>query len=225
MAVVHRSRGLGWSAIRGPWYAARMMPHAFPTGSGWIEVITGCMFSGKTEELLRRLERARIARQRVVVFKPRIDVRYAEEEVVSHTDHRIPCMPVAKASEIPRLASEADVVGIDEAQFFDQTLPPIASALADRGVRVVIAGLDQDYRGRPFEPMPELLATAEYITKTLAVCMTCGAPANRSQRLVQQETRVMLGATETYEARCRRHWDPECFDGEQERLPLPPPQG
>lgn len=198
-----------------------MMPHAYPIGAGWIEVITGCMFSGKTEELLRRVKRARIARQRVVVFKPSVDVRYAEDEVVTHTDDRIPCRPVAHASDILRYVDDVDVVGIDEAQFFDADLPAIANRLANDGLRVIIAGLDQDSRGQPFEPMPELLAIAEYITKAHAVCTTCGAPANRSQRLVHREARVVLGATDTYEARCRRHWHPDQFDAEQEALPLP----
>ena len=201
-----------------------MMPHPMPVGTGWIEVVTGCMFSGKTEELIRRLNRARIARQQVVVVKPTVDVRYAAEEIVSHTDGRIPCVPVAHASEILRLVEGAQVVGIDEAQFFDATLVGVASELADRGVRVVVAGLDQDYRGRPFEPMPQLLAVSEYITKTLAVCMVCGAPANRSQRLVHHDTQVLLGATESYEARCRAHWRPDAFDPTQESLPLPGPR-
>jgi thymidine kinase len=197
-----------------------MMPHPYPIGSGWIEVITGCMFSGKTEELLRRLNRARIARQQVLVFKPRIDVRYAVEEVVSHGDARIACVPVSDATEILGKVGKAQVVGIDEAQFFDARLVAVANALADDGVRVVVAGLDQDFRGVPFEPMPALLAVAEYITKTLAVCTVCGAPANRSQRLVHGDNRVLLGATESYEARCRKHWDPGLFDAHQESLPL-----
>ncbi|MCB9681460.1 MAG: thymidine kinase [Alphaproteobacteria bacterium] len=197
-----------------------MMPHPYPQGAGWIEVIAGCMFSGKTEELLRRIRRAQIARQRVIVFKPTVDVRYAVDEVVTHGDARVACVPVAHAADIARLVGEADVIGIDEAQFFDGALTGICDKLADEGRRVVVAGLDQDYRGVPFEPMPELLAIAEYITKTLAVCTVCGAPASRTQRLVARETRVLLGATDTYEARCRRHWDPERFDAEQEDLPL-----
>jgi thymidine kinase len=197
-----------------------MMPHSYPIGSGWIEVITGCMFSGKTEELLRRLVRARIAKQRVLVFKPQVDVRYAVEEVVSHADARIACVPVADAGEILARVGDAQVVGIDEAQFFDERLVAVANTLADEGVRVLVAGLDQDFRGVPFEPMPQLLAVAEYITKTLAVCTVCGAPANRSQRLVHGDRRVLLGATESYEARCRKHWDPGLFAGHQESLPL-----
>jgi thymidine kinase len=195
------------------------MRHGTP-GTGWIEVVTGCMFSGKTEELLRRVRRARIARQRVVVFKPKVDVRYAPDEVVSHTDDRIPCVPVVHATDILHHVDDVDVVGIDEAQFFDAELVAVVERLADEGRRVIVAGLDQDFRGRPFEPIPELLARAEEITKMLAVCTVCGGPASRSQRLVRGDSRVLLGATETYEARCRRHWDPERFDAEQEDLPL-----
>lgn len=200
-----------------------MIPNAYPIGVGWIEVIAGCMFSGKTEELIRRLNRARIARQKVIVFKPQVDVRYAKEEVVSHSDERIPCIPVKEAGEILRLVGDAQVVGVDEAQFFDNTLVPVVEQLANEGVRVIVAGLDLDYRGVPFEPIPQLLATAEHITKPLAVCTVCGAPANRSQRLVHRDTRVLLGALESYEARCRRHWNPEVFDPQQESLPLPEP--
>jgi len=199
-----------------------MLPHSYPRGAGWIETITGCMFSGKTEELIRRLQRARIARQEVVVFKPQVDVRYAEEEVVSHSADRIPCVPVSEASQILKSVGDAVVVGIDEAQFFDHRLVDVCNRLANDGIRVVVAGLDQDYRGVPFEPIPSLLAVSEVITKTLAVCTVCGAPANRSQRLVHRDTRVMLGAQEAYEARCRKHWDPEMFDGTQEALPLRP---
>lgn len=198
-----------------------MIPRAYPVGTGWIEVIAGCMFSGKTEELIRRLNRARYATQRVVVFKPAVDVRYAVDDVVSHTDMRVPCVPVTQASDILRLVGDAQVVGIDEAQFFDLDLVRVANRLADDGRRVVIAGLDQDYRGQPFEPIPQLLAVAEYIQKTLAVCMVCGSPADRSQRLVQRDSRVLLGAKEVYEARCRLHWRPDAFDEEQQTLPLP----
>ncbi len=198
-----------------------MMPHPYPHGSGWVEVIAGCMFSGKTEELIRRLNRARIARQQVVVFKPHIDVRYAREEVVSHSADRFKAVPVKDAGEILRLVGDAVVVGIDEAQFFEANLVRVVEELANGGLRVIVAGLDQDYRGVPFEPMPHLLAVSEYITKTLAVCTVCGAPANRSQRLVHRDERVMIGATESYEARCRRHWEPAVFDPRQEALPLP----
>jgi len=178
------------------------------------------MFSGKTEELIRRLNRARYATQKVVVFKPSVDVRYAEQEVVSHSSARFPCIPVDSASAILTHVGDAQVVGIDEAQFFDNDIVAVANRLADDGRRVVIAGLDQDYLGRPFDPMPQLLAVAEYIQKTLAVCMVCGAPADRSQRLVNRDAQVLLGAKDTYEARCRVHWDPERFDPEQQNLPL-----
>jgi len=197
-----------------------MTPRAFPVGAGWIEVVCGCMFSGKTEELIRRLNRARYATQRVVVFKPSVDVRYADEEVVSHSSNRFPCIPVDTATAILAKVGDAQVVGIDEAQFFDMDLVEVANRLADDGRRVVVAGLDQDYLGRPFEPIPQLLAVAEYIQKTLAVCMVCGAPADRSQRLVNRDSQVLLGATETYEARCRIHWNPDQFDQEQQNLPL-----
>jgi thymidine kinase len=178
------------------------------------------MFSGKTEELIRRLNRARYATQKVVVFKPALDVRFSQGDIVSHSAYRFPCIPVDNASEILRLVNDAAVVGIDEAQFFDLDLVDVANRLADDGRRVVIAGLDQDYRGVPFEPIPQLMAVAEYVQKTLAVCMVCGAPADRSQRMVDGNHRVVLGASETYEARCRLHWQPDCFDPKQERLPL-----
>lgn len=197
-----------------------MMPHAYPLGAGWIEVITGCMFSGKTEELLRRVRRARIGRQQVALFKPVVDVRFSGDEVVSHTAERLSCTPVARAADILGLAGDASVVGIDEAQFFGADLPAVVTKLADEGRRVLVAGLDQDYRGRPFEPMPELLAIADVITKNHAVCTICGGPATRTQRLVRGDALVLLGATESYEARCRRHWNPDRFDAEQERLPL-----
>ncbi len=197
-----------------------MMPLQHPTGMGWIEVVTGCMFSGKTEELIRRLNRARFARQRVTVFKPLIDVRYAVGAIVSHAESELPCVPVAHASDILRLVGDTEVVGIDEAQFFDLSLVAVANQLADDGRRVIIAGLDQDYRGEPFEPMPQLMAVAEYVQKTLAVCMKCGAPADRSQRLVSRDSRVLLGAAEVYEARCRRCWRPDPVDPAQQALPL-----
>jgi thymidine kinase len=197
-----------------------MMPHAYPLGAGWIEVITGCMFSGKTEELLRRVRRARIGRQRVVIFKPESDQRHAADAVVAHSESRQDCTSVARATDILTLAGDADVVGIDEAQFLGPDLPMVVTKLADEGRRVIVAGLDQDYRGRPFEPMPELLAIADVITKNHAVCTICGAPASRTQRLVRGDALVLLGAEEAYEARCRRHWNPDRFDAEQERLPL-----
>jgi len=178
------------------------------------------MFSGKTEELIRRLNRSVYARQHVKVFKPKVDTRYAEEAVVSHSDRRIECVPVEKASDILSVVGDAEVVGIDEAQFFDSDLVDVCSELANRGIRVVVAGLDKDYLGEPFQPIPQLLSVAEYITKVHAVCMVCGAPANFSQRMVDRERRVLLGASDTYEARCRQHFEPELFSGQQENLPL-----
>jgi thymidine kinase len=175
--------------------------------TGWIEVIVGSMYSGKTEELIRRLRRAQIARQRVEIFKPAIDDRYAHDAIVSHSELRIPSRAVKRAKDILAYAHEAQVIGIDEGQFLGRELLPVAEKLAGFGKRVIVAGLDQDYRGRPFEPMPELLAIAEYITKTLAICMVCGAPANRTYRKLKRGGRVVVGGTDLYEARCRR-----CFD-------------
>jgi thymidine kinase len=176
---------------------------------GWIEVITGSMFSGKSEELIRRLRRAQIARQRVQVFKPQFDNRFSESHVVSHSDLRMPSENVASARALgERVHPDTEVVGIDEGQFFDLELPMVCNTLADDGKRVIVAGLDQDYLGKPFEPMPQLLAIAEYITKTLAICMVCGNPANHTQRLVASNDRVLLGAQGTYEARCRHCFDP-----------------
>ncbi len=177
---------------------------------GWIEVITGSMFSGKSEELIRRLRRAQIARQRVQIFKPAIDDRYSADEIVSHSEMKIASMSVRSSREVlAHVAPETEVVGIDEGQFFDAELPAVCNTLAGRGQRVIVAGLDQDYLGKPFEPMPQLLAIAEYITKTLAICMVCGGPANHTQRLVASRARVLVGASGTYEARCRHCFDPE----------------
>ena len=176
---------------------------------GWIEVIVGSMFSGKSEELIRRLRRAQIARQKVQIFKPTLDSRYAEDAIVSHSEMRIPSRAVANSRALLDLVEEdTEVVGIDEGQFFDLELPMVCNSLADQGKRVIVAGLDQDYLGKPFEPMPQLLAIAEYITKTLAICMVCGNPANHTQRLVASGDRVLLGASGTYEARCRACFDP-----------------
>ncbi len=178
---------------------------ALPRDIGWIEVICGPMFSGKTEELIRRLRRAVYARQKVAIFKPKLDTRYAAIEIVSHSKQSLTAQPVAKSDEIlERTNADTAVVGIDEAQFLDAGLVEVCQKLADRGVRVIVAGLDQDFRGVPFEPMPALLAVAEFVTKSLAICTTCGNPAGRSQRLIREAERVVLGATEAYEARCRR---------------------
>ena len=183
--------------------------HLRRSAPGWIEVIAGSMFSGKSEELIRRLRRARIARQKVQVFKPDIDHRYSRDHIVSHSEMRHESVAVKTAAEIlERVEPGTDVVGIDEAQFFDLELVEVANRLAGRGVRVIIAGLDQDYTGRPFEPMPQLLAIAEYITKTHAICVRCGQPANYSQRIVEVEGRVVVGAADAYEARCRRCFVP-----------------
>ena len=180
---------------------------------GWIEVITGSMFSGKSEELIRRIRRAEIARQKVQVFKPVIDDRYSHDHIVSHSDMRIASTNVRRSDEMLSLvAGDTEVVGIDEGQFFDANLPEACNALADRGTRVIVAGLDQDYLGRPFEPMPQMLAIAEYITKTRAICMVCGEPANHTQRLVVSSDRVLVGATGLYEARCRHCFDPTLSD-------------
>jgi thymidine kinase len=181
----------------------------FRSHPGWIEVITGSMFSGKSEELIRRLRRAQIARQRVQIFKPDIDGRYGLEHIVSHSDMRIDAELVKTADEIlERLLPRTEVVGIDEGQFFDLRLVEVSNLLANSGKRVVIAGLDTDYLGKPFEPMPQLLAVAEYITKTLAICMRCGNPANHTQRLVASTDRVVVGGAEAYEARCRKCFEP-----------------
>ena len=181
--------------------------------SGWIEVITGSMFSGKSEELIRRLRRAQIARQRVQIFKPTFDTRYSDNHIVSHSEMRIPSEQVSGSKDLlDKVLPETEIVGIDEGQFFDADLPAACNALADRGKRVIVAGLDQDYLGRPFEPMPQLLAIAEYITKTLAICVVCGDPANHTQRLVPSSDRVLVGASGLYEARCRHCFDPTLAD-------------
>jgi thymidine kinase len=180
---------------------------------GWVEVICGCMFSGKTEELIRRMTRAQIARQKLQVFKPELDNRYGREFVASHDANRIESIPVANSLEIlAQLDDATRVVGIDEAQFFDSGLVEVVERLAKRGIRVVIAGLDMDFKGRPFGPIPQLLATAESVTKLSAICMVCGAPATRSQRVTSSEETVQLGAQESYEARCRSHHHPEPED-------------
>jgi thymidine kinase len=179
--------------------------HQFPKDIGWIEVICGSMFSGKTEELIRRLKRALYGKQKVQVFKPKIDNRYDELAVVSHSQIKIIASPISRPEEIlQQLRPETEVVGIDEVQFLGPEVVPIIESLAARGLRVICAGLDQDYLGKPFEPMPQLLAVAEYITKELAICVVCGNPANRSQRTSDKKERVVVGASGAYEARCRK---------------------
>ncbi len=177
---------------------------------GQIEVICGPMFSGKTEELIRRLKRAVIAKRKVQVFKPRVDTRYDPEAVVSHSQQRVVSTVVDKARDVmEKLAPDVDVIGIDEVQFLGPDIVPIVKDLADRGLRVIVAGLDQDYRGQAFDPMPQLLAEAEYITKELAICVVCGQPAGRSQRIIASEDRVHVGAGDAYEPRCRKDFSPE----------------
>lgn len=184
-----------------------MHPRA-PWG-GWIEVITGSMFSGKSEELIRRLRRAIIARQRVQVFKPLLDDRFAANQVVSHSRWRLEAERVAKAADIlARLDARTEVVGVDEAQFFDADLVRVCNHLADLGKRVIVAGLDMDFRGQPFGPMPQLLAVAEEVEKMRAICARCGAPAAYTQRLTQAQEQVVVGAADIYEARCRRCFEP-----------------
>lgn len=175
-----------------------------PRGGGWIEVICGSMFSGKTEELIRRLNRARIARQKVEIFKPAIDTRYDVENVVSHDETAIKSTPVQAASQILLLAYEVDVVGIDEAQFFDDELSTVCNLLANDGIRVIVAGLDMDFRGKPFGPIPALMATAEYVTKVHAICIECGNLANYSHRTIEDESLVVLGETDRYQPLCRK---------------------
>ncbi len=173
---------------------------------GWIEVICGSMFSGKTEELIRRLKRAKFAKQKVEIFKPSIDNRYDEVKVVSHDSNEIQSTPVPSSSNILLMTSEVDVVGIDEAQFFDSELPNVCNQLANSGIRVIIAGLDMDFLGNPFGPMPALMASAEYITKVHAICMRCGNLANHSYRITEENSLVVLGETNNYEPLCR-----DCF--------------
>jgi len=182
--------------------------HDSPKNTGWIEVIAGCMFSGKTEELIRRIRRAEIARQKVAIFKPGVDTRYSTDHIVSHSDAKLRSTVVNTSAEIVALARNAQVVGIDEGQFFDMGIVDVAESLANDGKRVIIAGLDQDYRGKPFEPMPQLLAIAEYITKTLAICVVCGNPADRTQRTTSSSDRVLVGEKDSYEARCRSCFEP-----------------
>lgn len=176
---------------------------------GWIEVICGSMFSGKTEELIRRLKRAKFAKQKVEIFKPQIDVRYSQEEVVSHDENTIHSTPVTTARNILLLSSGVEVVGIDEAQFFDSGLIDVCNSLAASGIRVIVAGLDMDYLGRPFGPIPGLLATAEYVTKVHAICVKCGNLAQYSHRFAQGDKLVQLGETDSYEPLCRK-----CFNTE-----------
>lgn len=181
---------------------------------GWVEVVCGSMFSGKTEELIRRLNRAKIAKQKVEIFKPAIDTRYDDEDVVSHDSNSIQSTPVESAEQILLLANDVSVVGIDEAQFFDDQLVSVCNQLADRGIRVIVAGLDMDFKGVPFGPIPHLLATAEYVTKVHAICMQCGNLAQYSHRTIKSEDLVVLGETDSYEPLCR-----SCFNEKSKATP------
>ncbi len=182
---------------------------------GWIEVIAGCMFSGKTEELIRRLKRAKIARQQVEIFKPSMEVRYDENNIVSHDANAIQSTPVPASSNILLLGHEVDVIGIDEAQFFDDQLPYVCETLANAGTRVIVAGLDMDYFGKPFGPMPHLLATADYISKVHAICISCGDLATHSHRIVNDGSLILLGEKDSYIPLCR-----SCFVKEQKGVVL-----
>lgn len=184
--------------------------------TGWIEVICGSMFSGKTEELIRRLNRAKIARQKIQIFKPALDKRYHVENIVSHNENSVEATPVDLSSEIIALSENAEVIGLDEAQFFDESIVSVCDALANAGKRVIIAGLDLDYLGKPFGCMPQLMAIAEYVTKVHAICMVCGEVASHSYRLSESNERVLLGETDLYEARCRR-----CFNLGEEAYDQP----
>jgi thymidine kinase len=175
-----------------------------PSRLGWIEVICGSMFSGKTEELIRRLNRAKIARQKVEIFKPEIDKRYDVQQVVSHDAHSIMSTPVQSASQILLFVHDVHVVGIDEAQFFDDELISVCNRLANDGLRVIVAGLDMDYLGKPFGPVPSLMATAEYVTKVHAICMKCGDLAHYSHRIVDNDQLILMGEKVTYEPLCRK---------------------
>ena len=178
-------------------------PDSNKRNKGWIEVICGSMFSGKTEELIRRLKRAQYAKQKVEIFKPAIDVRYDEEKVISHDSNEVSSTPVPASANILLLANDVDVIGIDEAQFFDNELPAVCGALANRGIRVIVAGLDMDYLGNPFGPIPNLMATAEFVSKVHAICVTCGDLAIHSNRIVASKDLVHLGEQDEYEALCR----------------------
>ena len=178
-------------------------PRVGDESRGWIEVIAGPMFSGKTEELLRRLRRAKIAQVKMAIFKPKIDIRYGQNKIVSHDANYFPSMPVSNSSEILKHAENAELVAIDETQFFDEAIVDVCEELALKGKRVICTGLDMDYLGVPFGPMPNIFAIANYITKIHAICMQCGYPATHSFRMAKNNDRVMLGELDTYEARCR----------------------
>ena len=186
---------------------------------GWIEVICGSMFSGKTEELIRRLRRAEFAKQQVEIFKPSVDTRYAVADVVSHDASSIRSTPVPSSSNLLLLANDIEVVGIDEAQFFDEGLPEVCAELSSQGVRVIAAGLDMDFQGRPFGPMPRLMAMAEYVTKVHAICMECGDLANFSHRMTASKDLIVLGETDSYQPLCRT-----CFDRQRSTVVVNDPR-
>lgn len=189
--------------------------HHEPKDTGWIEVICGSMFSGKTEELIRRVRRAQYARRKIQLFKPAIDDRYETASIASHDRRTLDCVPLRSVREIYRhLEPDTEIVALDEGQFFDEALVEVCEDLADRGLRVIVAALDQDYRGRPFGTVPQLLAVAEYVTKNLAICVVCGNPANRSQRLRGGKDTVQVGAGDAYEPRCRACFRPEVIGQE-----------
>lgn len=181
-------------------------PSVGKSKKGWIEVVCGSMFSGKTEELIRRLRRAQIANKKVEIFKPLVDTRYHETDVVSHNSNAIRSTPIAHSENILLLAEGVEVIGVDEAQFMDHELPAVCEKLAQKGCRVIVAGLDMDFEGRPFGPMPNLLAIADYITKVHAICVNCGEIAHFSYRTSQNKSKILLGEKESYEPRCR-----ECY--------------
>lgn len=194
-------------------------PSFVPDHIGWIEVICGGMFSGKTEELIRRAKRAHIAGQKVVVVKPKVDVRYSDEDIVSHNQTALPSLAVDTADQMVLLTGDAQVVCIDEAQFFDQQIIQAANTLADDGKRVIIAGLDMDFEGRPFEPMPQLLAIAEYVTKLHAICAESGTMAHYSQRVVENKDRMLVGEADAYEPRARHCFRPPVDRRRGRRVP------
>ncbi len=190
--------------------------HHVPKDIGWIEVICGSMFSGKTEELIRRVRRAQYARQKVQLFKPGIDTRYASASIASHDQRMLECVPLERIADIHRhLEADTEVVALDEAQFFDEELVAVCEEMANRGLRVIVAALDQDYLGRPFGAIPRLLCVAEYVTKSLAICVRCGNPANRSQRLRGSHETIQVGAGDAYEPRCRSCFRPEVIGQEE----------
>lgn len=189
-------------------------------GNGWIEVVCGCMFAGKSDYMIRHVQRAARARKKVLVFKPAIDDRHGRSEVVSHDGHRVQAISVPSSAAIEPLAVDAEVVGIDEAQFFDDGLVEVCRALAASGKRVIVAGLDMDFKGEPFGSMPRLLAAAEFVSKVHAVCTVCGETATRSQRIVDSSVQVVVGGASAYEARCVRHWSPEPVFTRHERAAL-----